>query len=55
MRHALIRCDREQKLAYLESSNPKNIPLYERVGFELIGTIQAGTLPPVYPMLRTPR
>ena len=44
MRHALIRCDREKKLAYLESSNRKNVPLYERLGFELIGTIQVGTL-----------
>jgi len=25
MEHALIQCDRDQKLAYLESSNPKNI------------------------------
>jgi ribosomal protein S18 acetylase RimI-like enzyme len=55
MRHALIRCDREKKLAYLESSNAKSIPLYERVGFERIGTIQAGTSPPLYPMVRTPR
>jgi ribosomal protein S18 acetylase RimI-like enzyme len=55
MRHALNRCDRERKLAYLESSNAKNIPLYEREGFELIGTIQAGTSPPLYPMVRTPR
>jgi hypothetical protein len=42
-------------LAYLESSNPKNIPLYERYGFELLGTIQVGTSPPVFPMLRKPR
>ena len=55
LRQALIRCDREQKLAYLESSNAKNMPLYERVGFERIGTIQAGTWPPIYPMVRTPR
>ena len=55
MRHALSRCDRERKLAYLESSNAKNIPLYEREGFERIGTIQAGTWSPLYPMVRTPR
>jgi GNAT superfamily N-acetyltransferase len=55
MRHALSRCDREKKLAYLESSSPKNIPLYERQGFERIGTIQAGEWPPLYPMVRTPR
>ena len=42
LHHALIQCDCDSKLAYLESSNPKNIPLYQRHGFELLGTIQAG-------------
>jgi ribosomal protein S18 acetylase RimI-like enzyme len=55
MQHALIPCDRDQTLAYLESSNPKNVPLYQRHGFELLGTIQVGTSPPIFPMLRTPR
>ena len=53
--HALIQCDRDQKLAYLESSNPKNISLHKRHGFELLGTIQVGTSPPICPMLRKPR
>ncbi|HSE98163.1 MAG TPA: N-acetyltransferase [Blastocatellia bacterium] len=55
MKHALAECDRENLPAYLESSNPRNIPLYERHGFEVIGTIQAGSSPPIYPMLRKPR
>lgn len=55
MKHALIRCDRDHALAYLESSNPKNIPLYERHGFERLGTIQVGASPPIVPMLRRPR
>jgi ribosomal protein S18 acetylase RimI-like enzyme len=55
MKHALVPCDRDQTPAYLESSNPKNIPLYERHGFELLGTIQVGTSPPIFPMLRKPR
>lgn len=55
MHHALLRCDRDNKPAYLESSNPKNIPFYERHGFELLGTIQVGTSPPIFPMLRRPR
>lgn len=55
MKHALIPCDRDQTLAYLESSNPKNIPLYERHGFELLGTIQVGDSPSIFPMLRKPR
>jgi GNAT superfamily N-acetyltransferase len=52
MRHALAACDRDGRPAYLESTNPRNIPLYERHGFELLGTIQAGTSPPLFPMLR---
>ena len=55
MQHSLIPCDRDHTLAYLESSNPENIPLYEHYGFKLLGTIQVGTSPPIFPMLRTPR
>lgn len=53
--HALRACDRDRLPAYLESSNPKNIPLYERFGFETLGTIQAGSSPPMFPMRREPR
>jgi GNAT superfamily N-acetyltransferase len=55
MRRGLEAADREHLPAYLESSNPKNIPLYERHGFELLGTIQKGSSPPIFPMLRRPR
>jgi ribosomal protein S18 acetylase RimI-like enzyme len=55
MAHALVRCDDAGQPAYLESSNPANIPLYQRHGFELLGTIQFGSSPPIYPMLRRPR
>jgi len=55
MEHALSACDREKKPAYLESTNPKNIPLYKRHGFELLSTIQVGSSPPIHPMLRRPR
>ena len=55
IQHLLLICDREQTMAYLESSNPRNISLYKRHGFELLGTIQMGTSPPVFPMLRKPR
>jgi ribosomal protein S18 acetylase RimI-like enzyme len=55
LRHALEQCDRDGMPAYLESSNPRNIPLYQRHGFEIIGTIQAGTSPTVVPMLRRRR
>ena len=55
MRHALAACDRDRLPAYLESSNPANIPLYERHGFERLGAIQAGDSPTVVPMLRPAR
>lgn len=54
MKHALALCDKDGLPTYLESSNPKNIPLYERHGFEIMGTIQIGSSPPVTPMLRSP-
>lgn len=54
LRHALARCDRDKLPAYLESSNPRNISLYERHGFEVLGRIQTGGSPVVTPMLRKP-
>jgi ribosomal protein S18 acetylase RimI-like enzyme len=55
MAHALQQCDRDRAVAYLESTNPRNITLYQRNGFEIIGKIQAGASPPIVPMLRAPR
>jgi GNAT superfamily N-acetyltransferase len=55
LRHGLRACDRDRLPAYLESSNPRNVPLYQRHGFELLGTIQKGSSPPILPMLRRPR
>lgn len=55
MAYALERCDREGVPAYLESSNPRNISLYRRHGFEPLGEIQAGSSPSLVPMLRKPR
>ena len=55
MAHALARCDRDHAPAYLESSNPRNIPFYERHGFETLGSIQVGSSPTLVPMLRRAR
>lgn len=55
LQYQLRQCDRDNQLAYLESSSLKNIPLYERHGFELLGIIQKGTFPPIFPMLRYPQ
>jgi GNAT superfamily N-acetyltransferase len=55
MRHAVARCDQDRALAYLETANPRNIPLYERFGFEVAGQFQVGAAPRMTPMLRRPR
>jgi ribosomal protein S18 acetylase RimI-like enzyme len=54
-RHVLDQCDRQQLLAYLEATSPRNVPLYERHGFEALGSIQVADSPPIVPMLRKPR
>jgi GNAT superfamily N-acetyltransferase len=54
MQYALATIDQDNKLAYLDSSNQKNIPFYERHGFKLLGTINVNTSPIIYPMLRKP-
>jgi GNAT superfamily N-acetyltransferase len=51
----LQRCDHERLPAFLESTNPRNVPFYECLGFKPVGVIQAGTSPPIVPMLREPR
>ena len=55
LEHTLERIDAEGSRAYLESTNPRNITLYERHGFEVVREIRVGSAPPLIPMLRTPR
>ena len=55
MAHATARADADGLPAYLESSNPRNISLYERHGFEVMGEIRVGAAPVVTPMFRKPR
>ena len=52
----LDRCDNEGTPAYLESSNPRNIPFYERHGFVTrpLFPLPAGC-PVITPMWRDPR
>jgi ribosomal protein S18 acetylase RimI-like enzyme len=54
MKHVTTILDRAGSVAYLESTNPRNISLYERHGFEALGRIQAGGSPLIVPMLRRP-
>ncbi|MCF3109636.1 GNAT family N-acetyltransferase [Niabella sp. CC-SYL272] len=55
MKEALKVVDKDGSIAYLESSNPRNISLYERHGFEVIGEIRSGSSPILHPMLRKAR
>ena len=41
MKHMTEKLDNEGAMAYLESSNQKNISMYLRHGFEVIGEIQS--------------
>ena len=56
MQSRLDRCDAEYAPAYLESSNPDNVPYYERFGFEVTGeiTVPNGG-PTLIPMWRQAR
>jgi ribosomal protein S18 acetylase RimI-like enzyme len=56
LRPILERCDRERTAAYLETSNERNVPLYQRHGFALTETwfIPRGG-PVQYLMWREPR
>lgn len=52
----LERCDAECAPAYLESSNPDNVPYFERFGFEVTGEmVLPDDGPPLWPMWRKPR
>lgn len=55
LKHTLASIDADGAAAYLESSNPKNVPLYERFGFEVIGQIQPADFPGLTPMFRPAR
>jgi ribosomal protein S18 acetylase RimI-like enzyme len=48
-------CDVEGMPAYLESSNPRNMTLYRRHGFEQTGEIPLPDGPSLHPMWREPR
>ncbi|MBE9043203.1 GNAT family N-acetyltransferase [Pleurocapsales cyanobacterium LEGE 10410] len=55
MQQILNHCDRHNQLAYLESSNIANLAFYEKHGFEVIGVIQTGNSPSMFPMVRYPQ
>ena len=55
LREGLERVDADGLPAYLETPNPRTIPLYGRHGFAVTAVAQAGECPPVTCMLRTAR
>ena len=52
LRRGLARCDADGIPAYLESTNQRNVPLYERFGFKVVGQIKTKTSPAIVPMVR---
>ncbi len=56
LREGLKRADEEGAIAYLENSNPKNTPLYERLGFRVTAPLPLpATAPPLLSMVRAPQ
>ncbi|MBA2624484.1 MAG: GNAT family N-acetyltransferase [Acidimicrobiia bacterium] len=54
LQESLRRVDATALPAYLESSNPRNVPLYERHGFRATGTIELPGGPRLTTMWREP-
>jgi GNAT superfamily N-acetyltransferase len=54
LRQVLNACDSQKVLAYLEATSVRNVPLYERHGFEALGSVKVADSPPVVPMVRSP-
>jgi ribosomal protein S18 acetylase RimI-like enzyme len=55
MEHALPKSDSDGIFSYLESSSPRNVPFYQRHGFEVMQVVQVGSSPTFTLMAREPR
>jgi ribosomal protein S18 acetylase RimI-like enzyme len=55
LQRALARSDAAGLPAYLESSKARNLPFYQRHGFEVVGHLTIPNGPELWPMLRKPR
>lgn len=55
LKESLKVIDELGEAAYLESSNPKNMSLYERFGFRFLKKIQVGSSPQLNTMFRQPK
>ncbi len=55
MEAALRMVDADGQPAYLECTNPRNVPFYERFGFRALEAIKVGSSPVLQPMWRPAR
>ena len=55
LRPMLERCDADGQVAYLESSNPGNTPIFQHLGFEVCGKIDLSPGPTILCMRRAPQ
>lgn len=55
LRPVLERCDADGQVAYLESSNPGNTPIFQHLGFEVCGKIDLSPGPTILCMRRAPQ
>ena len=55
LQEVLARCDRQGLPAYLESSNIRNVPFYERHGFRVLTEVEVSDDFVARPMWREPR
>ena len=55
LKESLKVMDELEEAAYLESSNPQNMSLYERFGFRFLKKIQVGSSPQINTMFRQPK
>jgi ribosomal protein S18 acetylase RimI-like enzyme len=55
LEHGLGMVDESRLPAFLETPNPRTVPLYERHGFQTIAIAQQGACPPMTLMLRDAR
>ncbi|MCW3780908.1 GNAT family N-acetyltransferase [Defluviimonas salinarum] len=53
--HGLAACDRHGLPVYLESTNRRNLTIYQRHGFELLAEVRIDGAPCRYPMCRPAR
>lgn len=54
LQHGLERVDAAERVAYLETSNPRTLSLFNRHGFQLVDVIRTETCPSIYAMAREP-